>query len=119
MLAYLRQSLNFGLHYTKEVPVDSDPDLQRSRLDGHLRFWCICGTVVLLAGCPVQWESKKQSLMALSTAGRGRAHGHCGGSSDWEISASPHVFAPLKGGPGAFQLEAVAEHVTYGSEHAV
>ena len=32
--------------------------------DGH----SVSGTVILLAGgCPVQWESRKQSLMALST----------------------------------------------------
>ena len=81
VMAYLRHSLNFGLHYTKDVPEDSNPDLKRSQLrhrgtlevlvdasfspgDSH----SVSGTVILLAGCPVQWESKKQSLMALSTA---------------------------------------------------
>ena len=81
VLAYLRQSLNYGLHYTKEVPEDSAPDLKRSRPrhvgtlevlvdasfspgDGH----SVSGTIILLAGCPVQWEARKQTLMALSTA---------------------------------------------------
>lgn len=81
VVAYVRQSLNFGLHYTKEVPEESEPDLRRNRPrhsgtlevlvdasfspgDGH----SISGTIILLAGCPVQWESKKQTLMALSTA---------------------------------------------------
>ena len=81
VLAYLRHTVNFGLHYTKEVPEDKAPDLKRSRPrhsgtlevlvdasfspgDGH----SISGTIILLAGCPVQWESKKQTLMALSTA---------------------------------------------------
>ena len=31
VLAYLKQSLNFGLHYTKEVPEDTAPDLKRTR----------------------------------------------------------------------------------------
>ena len=81
LLAYVKSSLDFGLHYTSQVPEDSCPDLQRvkprhsgtlevlvdasfSPGDGH----SISGTIVLLAGCPIQWESKKQSLMALSTA---------------------------------------------------
>ena len=81
VLAYLKSSLDYGLHYTCHVPVDTDPDLQRSRPrhggtlevlvdasfspgDGH----SVSGTIILLAGCPVQWESKKQTLMALSTA---------------------------------------------------
>ena len=81
VVAYLRFSPCFGLHYTIEVPTDVDPDLQRSRPrragtlevlvdasfspgDSH----SISGTIILLAGCPVQWESRKQSLMALSTA---------------------------------------------------
>lgn len=81
VLAYVRQSLNFGLHYTKNVLQDSELDLQRpqprhagtlevlveasfSPGDGH----SVSGTINLLAGCPVQWEARKQSLMALSTA---------------------------------------------------
>ena len=31
IVAYLRQSMNFGLHYTTEVPVDSAPELQRKK----------------------------------------------------------------------------------------
>ena len=81
VLAYLRGTLNYGLHYTKDVPEDSAPDLKRSqsRHEGTLEVlvdasFCpgdshsISGTIILLAGCPIQWESKKQSLMALSTA---------------------------------------------------
>ena len=81
VLAYLRSSMNYGLHYTYQVPHDSDPDLMRRvpRRAGTLEVLVdasfspgdshsISGTVVLLAGCPIQWESKKQSLMALSTA---------------------------------------------------
>ena len=81
VIAYLRFSIGFGLHYTIEVPKDSDPDLQRTRPrhagtvevlvdasfspgDSH----SISGTIILFAGCPVQWESRKQPLMALSTA---------------------------------------------------
>ena len=30
--------------------------------------YSVSGTIILLAGCPIQWESKKQGLMALSTA---------------------------------------------------
>lgn len=81
VLAYVRATVDFGLHYPLHVPVDSDPDLARlrPRRNGTLEVLVdasfsprdshsISGTVILLAGCPVQWESKKQSLMALSTA---------------------------------------------------
>ena len=81
MLAYVRSTVDYELHYPVGVPVDEDPDLARRRPrtkgtievlvdasfspgDGH----STSGTVVLLAGCPVQWESRKQTLMALSTA---------------------------------------------------
>ena len=81
VLAYIKHTVNYGLHYSKEVPVDADPDLQRRKPrhrgtlevlvdasfgpgDGH----SITGTIVLLAGAPIQWESHKQSLMSLSTA---------------------------------------------------
>ena len=81
VMAYLKHSLDFGLHYTKDVPEDSGPDLRRSQP----RHWgtlevlvdasfspgdshSVSGTIIMLAGCLVQWESKKQSLMALSTA---------------------------------------------------
>ena len=81
VLAYLRQSLNAGLHYSNEVPVDSDPELsrRRPRKSGALEVLVdasfgpsdshsITGIVVLFAGAPIQWESHKQTLMALSTA---------------------------------------------------
>lgn len=32
--------------------------------DGH----SVSGTVILFAGCPIQWESRRQTLVALSTA---------------------------------------------------
>ena len=81
VLAYLRSTVDAGLFYPIGVPVDNDPDLARRRPrekgtvevlvdasfspgDGH----SISGTIILLAGCPVQWETRKQSLMALSTA---------------------------------------------------
>ena len=81
ILAYVRSTLDFGLHYPVGVPEDADPDLARLRPrqtgtvellvdasfspgDSH----SVSGTMVLLAGCPIQWESRKQSLMALSTA---------------------------------------------------
>ena len=61
--------------------VDVGPDLQRAqpRHEGTLEVLVdasfspgdghsVSGTIILLAGCPVQWESKKQGLMALSTA---------------------------------------------------
>ena len=81
VLAYVRHTLNFGLHYTNGVPEDMSPDLRRGQPrhagtvevlvdasfspgDSH----SVSGTIILLAGCPVQWESKKQTLMALSTA---------------------------------------------------
>ena len=81
VLAYMRSTLDFGLHYTSQAPVDKDPDLQRGRPrhDGTLEVLVaasfspgdghsVSGTIILLAGCPIQWESKKQTLMALSTA---------------------------------------------------
>ena len=81
VLAYLRSTVDVGLFFPIGVPVDEDPDLARRRPrekgtievlvdasfspgDGH----SITGTIVLLAGCPIQWETRKQSLMALSTA---------------------------------------------------
>ena len=80
-MAYLRSTVDFGLHYTTEVPVDEDPDLarRRPRKGGTLEVLVdasfspgdshsVSGTIILLGGCPVQWECKKQSLMALSTA---------------------------------------------------
>ena len=81
VLAYMRSTLDFGLHYTSQAPVDKDPDLQRGRPrhDGTLEVLVdasfspgdghsVSGTIILLAGCRIQWESKKQTLMALSTA---------------------------------------------------
>ena len=81
VLSYVRATVDFGLHYPTQVPVDSDPDLARPRprrggtlevlVDASFRpgdSHSISGTVILLAGCPIQWESRKQSLMALSTA---------------------------------------------------
>ena len=81
ILDYVRGTIDLGLYYPKEVPVDEDPDLSRPRPrkkgtvevlvdasfspgDSH----SVSGTIILVAGCPVQWESRKQSLMALSTA---------------------------------------------------
>ena len=81
ILAYVRSSVDFGLVYPVDVPVDDDPDLARKlpRKRGTIEVLVdasyspgeahsVSGTVVLLAGCPVQWESRKQSLMSLSTA---------------------------------------------------
>lgn len=81
VLSYVRSTIDFGLYYPVNVPVDEDPDLVRSkpRKRGTMELLVdasfspgdshsISGTVILLAGCPVQWESRKQSLMALSTA---------------------------------------------------
>ena len=81
VLAYVRATMDFGLCYPVGVPVDDDPDLARKtpRKPGTLEVLVdasfspgdshsISGTIILLAGCPVQWESRKQSLMALSTA---------------------------------------------------
>eukprot|EP00913_Durusdinium_trenchii_P016583 g15588.t1 len=81
VLAYVKGSLTFGLHYTKAVPEDTNSDLRWSvpRHSGTLEVLVdasfspgdshsVTGTIILLAGCPVQWESRKQSLMALSTA---------------------------------------------------
>lgn len=81
VLSYLRSTMDFGLHYPVGVPVDADPDLARRvpRKNGTVEVLVdasfspgdshsVSGTVILLAGCPVQWESRRQSLMALSTA---------------------------------------------------
>ena len=81
VLAYVRSSVDHGLLYPPEVPVDCDPDLARRkpRREGTIEVLVdasfspgdshsVSGTMILLAGCPVQWESKKQGLMALSTA---------------------------------------------------
>ena len=81
ILAYVRGTKDFGLRYPVGVPLDADPDLARSkpRKPGTIEVLVdasfspgdshsVSGTIILLAGCPIQWESKKQSLMALSTA---------------------------------------------------
>ena len=81
ILAYVRGTMDFGLHYPIGVPVDSDPELARSKqrgpgtievlVDASFRSGdshSVSGSIILLAGCPIQWESKKQGLMALSTA---------------------------------------------------
>ena len=73
--------MDFGPVYPVNVPVDDDPDLVRKhpRKRGTIEVLVdasfspgeahsVSGTIVLLAGCPVQWESRKQSLMSLSTA---------------------------------------------------
>lgn len=81
VLSYVRATVDYGLHYPVGVPVDDEPDLSRGRPrtkgtvevlvdasfspgDSH----SVSGTIALLAGCPIQWDSRKQSLMALSTA---------------------------------------------------
>ena len=76
VLAYVRSSVDHGL-----VLSDCDPDLarRRPRREGTIEVLVdasfspgdshsVFGTMILLAGCPVQWESRKQGLMALSTA---------------------------------------------------
>ena len=81
VLAYVRSSMDHGLLYPPEVPRDQDPDLsrRRPRREGTIEVLVdasfspgdshsVTGTMILLAGCPIQWESKKQGLMALSTA---------------------------------------------------
>ena len=73
--------MNAGLHFSNEIPIDSDPEFSRRRPrisrtlevlvdasfgpnDSHN----VIDIVVLFAGAPIQWESQKQMLMALSTA---------------------------------------------------
>lgn len=81
ILAYMRGTKDFGLRYPVGVPLDADPELTRSkpRKPGTIEVlmdasfspgdsYSVSGTIILLAGCPIQWESKKQGLMALSTA---------------------------------------------------
>ena len=81
VLAYVRTTVDLGLHYPVGVPSDEEPELARlrPRHQGTLEVLVdasfspgdshsASGTIILLAGCPIQWESKKQSLMALSTA---------------------------------------------------
>ena len=81
VLSYIRSTMDHGLLYPPHVVVDDDPELVRKkpRKEGTLEILVdasfspgdshsTSGTIILLAGCPVQWESKKQSLMALSTA---------------------------------------------------
>ena len=83
VLAHLSTSWEKKLVYTKEVPVDADPTMfrrtPRDREAGTLEVLVdasfgveeqhsVTGIILLFSGCPVQWESKKQSLAALSTA---------------------------------------------------
>ena len=91
VLAYLRQSLNYGLHYTKEVPEDSAPDLKRSRPrhfgtlevlvdasfspgDGH----SVSGTIILLGGQETNFDG--------AVHGGGGVNFDRGGASDREVS---------------------------------
>ena len=81
ILKYVNGTKDYGLHYPVGVVEDSDPDLMRKTRrskntmevlvdasfapeDQH----SISGLVVLYAGSPIQWDSHKQTLIALSTA---------------------------------------------------
>ena len=99
VLAYLRSSVDVGLYYPIGVPIDDDPDLSRRRPrekgtvevlvdasfspgDGH----SISGTIILLAGCPVQWETRKQSLVALSMTIERQSCWHLGREAVGELA---------------------------------
>ena len=95
VLAYLSTSWEKKLVYTKEVPVDADPTMFRRtpREAGTLEVLVdasfgveeqhsVTGIILLFAGCPVQWESKKQSLVALS----GGADGDYGRGASGSLS---------------------------------
>ena len=65
---YARATVDLGLYYPKEVPVDDDPDLSRNRPrlkslwmhrfspgDSH----SVSGTLILSGGCPIQWGKQE------------------------------------------------------------
>ena len=92
--------------------MDVGPDLQRAqpRHEGTLEVLVdasfspgdghsVSGTIILLAGCPVQWESKKQGFIHRTT----RAHGHCGGVAVREIGEGIGGIAHGQRRPGALQ----------------
>ena len=81
ILKYVNGTRDYGLHYPVGVVEDSDPDLMRKTrrskntmealVDASFApedMHSISGLVVLYAGSPIQWDSHKQTLIALSTA---------------------------------------------------
>ena len=81
ILAYLHETKDVGLVYKELREVDPEPELHRKRPrhagtvevlvdasfaveDSH----SMTGIIILQGGAPVHWETRKQSLIALSTA---------------------------------------------------
>ena len=81
VLAYVCRTWDYALHYGPKVVQEEDPDMFRRtpRRNGTVEVLVdasfgvedehsVSGLVVLYGGVPIQWESKKQGLIALSTA---------------------------------------------------